>query len=711
MILLLLSGLCIQDLTWYEHYQEAERLYEEKKFSQAMDHLEKAVAVKPKAQADVFIRATNKIDYKPHFYRALCAYQLGELDRAMEYARLALSGEVVSRSPALQFELAPIFQAYSKKVGEYHSQIRAEQQWLERRKTIAEHLVAGRLEEARKALAEQPPEQSARFADLLTQLANMDALNQREDRTRKQALARVEVFLERGQGDLARAALQGIANLLSESQWAEWNQAISAVEAAAAKAGEENPQQASIRQQEIARGQNQIRELEEESRRLKESLANFMNENQSLQAELSQNQAQPGEPAFPPPSLTLTLRQVGWRHLSLDGHVFVPSGLVSHRWFLNEEPFVAAPELRKTGDLEYRIEGNSPLLPFGSHHLALEVEDRQGKVGRLEREFTLARPLFWKLHFWLSLVLASILAGGSMALLSFRRRERARLNFFNPYIAGSPIQNEKMFFGRKDLILRIQNLVAHNCLMIYGERRMGKTSLLYQLKNGLAQAQHPDYTFFPAFVDLQGILEEDLFHHIMGEMLAAYPAWAKLPLSFDEQAKDYRARAFSRDVKAIIQQLTQEETRQVIVVLLMDEVDVINEFSEKTNQKLRSIFMKDFASHLSCIMAGIHLKKEWESSGSPWYNFFEEIPMTQLEAESAEALIQEPLRGIFRIDGQAKSFILQSCGGHPYLIQKVMVSLTSRMIQQGKRRISRQDVEETLRQMSAEMDLIKGAKP
>lgn len=710
MMLLLLSAWFFQDLTWYEHYQEAERLTKERKFQLAMEHLEKAVAVKPNAQADVFIRATNKIDYKPHFYRALCAYQLGELDRAMEYARLALSGEVVSRSPALQFELAPIFQTFSRKIGEYHSQIRAEQQWLERRKTIAEHLMAGRVEEARKALAEQPAEQSGRFADLLSQLASMDALNQREDRTRKQALARVEAFLEQGQGDLARAALQGIANLLQETQWSEWNQRIAAVEAAV-QVGENPPEQASQRQLEIERGQDQIRELEEESRRLKESLANFMEANQSLQSELSQTQAQPGEPAFPPPSLTLTLRQVGWRSVNLDGHVFVPSGLLSHRWFLNEEPFAAAPDLRKTGDLEYRIEGDSPPLPFGSHHLALEVEDRQGKVGRLEREFTLVRPLYWHVHFWLSLALTLVLITGGTVFLAFRRRERARLDFFNPYIAGSPIQDERMFFGRKDLIRRIQNLVAHNCLMIYGERRMGKTSLLYQLKKGLAQAQHPAYTFFPAFVDLQGIQEEDLFHHIMGEMLAAYPDWAKLPLSFDEQARDYRARAFSRDVKAIIQHLAQEATKQVMVVLLMDEVDVINEFSEKTNQKLRSIFMKDFASHLSCIMAGIHLKKEWESSGSPWYNFFEEIPMTQLEAESAEALIREPLQGVFRIDAQAKSFILQSCGGHPYLIQKVMVSLTSHMIQQERKRIRRQDVEETLRQMSAEMDLIKGAKP
>ena len=86
------------------------------------------------------------------------------------------------------------------------------------------------------------------------------------------------------------------------------------------------------------------------------------------------------------------------------------------------------------------------------------------------------------------------------------------------------------------------------------------------------------------------------------------------------------------------------------LALLIDEVDVLNEYSERINQRLRSIFMKTFSEHLVAIMSGVGIKRAWKSEGSPWYNFFDEIELASLTREDAEALIRTPVEGIFRFE-------------------------------------------------------------
>src|SRR5438128_878710 len=59
----------------------------------------------------------------------------------------------------------------------------------------------------------------------------------------------------------------------------------------------------------------------------------------------------------------------------------------------------------------------------------------------------------------------------------------------NPYIAGSPVTVSEMFFGRADVFDFVrQALVGRhrdNVIVLYGQRRTGKTSILYQLQRQL----------------------------------------------------------------------------------------------------------------------------------------------------------------------------------------------------------------------------------
>lgn len=54
--------------------------------------------------------------------------------------------------------------------------------------------------------------------------------------------------------------------------------------------------------------------------------------------------------------------------------------------------------------------------------------------------------------------------------------------FVNPYIAGAPVAEASMFFGREDVFDWIENSLAgryaDHILVIHGQRRVGKTSVL-----------------------------------------------------------------------------------------------------------------------------------------------------------------------------------------------------------------------------------------
>ncbi|NJN95203.1 MAG: hypothetical protein HC875_14420 [Anaerolineales bacterium] len=84
---------------------------------------------------------------------------------------------------------------------------------------------------------------------------------------------------------------------------------------------------------------------------------------------------------------------------------------------------------------------------------------------------------------------------------------------FNPYVVGKQVTGDK-FIGRQDILADlITALKAGNHLIIEGERRIGKTSILYKLVEMLRQDQ--DYCFIPAYVQLQQVEESELFYAMM----------------------------------------------------------------------------------------------------------------------------------------------------------------------------------------------------
>jgi hypothetical protein len=252
-----------------------------------------------------------------------------------------------------------------------------------------------------------------------------------------------------------------------------------------------------------------------------------------------------------------------------------------------------------------------------------------------------------------------------------------------------------MFYGREQLTARMLSTLHRNSLMITGERRIGKTTFLHHLKRVLAADEGGEWTFFPVFIDLQGVPEEAFFHALMTEVVDSLelgPA-TRAELRFTPEAQGYDARDFSHDLQRVIAELKTRTGRKVKLALLIDEVDVLNEYSESVNQRLRGIFMKSFSENLVAVMSGVGIKRRWKSEVSPWYNFFDEVELTPFSREEAEALVREPVAGVFRWRPEAVERVIELSELRPYRVQKLCVHALNRMLEAGRSSIRLEDVD------------------
>jgi tetratricopeptide (TPR) repeat protein len=164
-----------------------------------------------------------------------------------------------------------------------------------------------------------------------------------------------------------------------------------------------------------------------------------------------------------------------------------------------ERPLEASSTTQPLGDLyitEFQLSAD---LEPGVNNLRLVATDAENLTSSAEYSVVYSRPFFRSP--WLQGAVAAALAavGGFTWLARRRRRRRLRQRRFNPYVAGAPVLDESLFFGREQLLERILQTLHNNSLLLHGERRIGKTSLQHQLKRRLEALRDPVYDFYPVY--------------------------------------------------------------------------------------------------------------------------------------------------------------------------------------------------------------------
>ena len=122
-------------------------------------------------------------------------------------------------------------------------------------------------------------------------------------------------------------------------------------------------------------------------------------------------------------------------------------------------------------------------------------------------------------------------------------------------------------------------------------------------------------------------------------------------------------------------------------------MDVFNAYDHLIQQRLRRIFMRDFAATLGAVIAGIRISKEWGRIESPWYNLFNEIELEPFNREQAMELLTEPVRGFYRYEPSVVDFIVENSAGRPHRIQQYGLEAVGHMLAAGRRTISMADAQ------------------
>lgn len=250
-----------------------------------------------------------------------------------------------------------------------------------------------------------------------------------------------------------------------------------------------------------------------------------------------------------------------------------------------------------------------------------------------------------------------------------RRRVEAVKTRFDPYVVGDPIRDPEKFYGRRQFIQRILDSIHNNHFIVCGERRIGKTSLLYQLAYHLAEesSRSPKYHLLPVLINLQKVSEADFFRVLINKI--AYAADQPLEAS----SRKYTYLMCERDIDRIVGELAAQHPRKEIrIVLLLDEMDEFVDYTSTTHEAFRSLMQSPCGEHLSMVVAGVSVRLTEGGITSPWYNMFKErIRLSQLNAAEARQLLVEPVQGYYTYSAAALDLILQSGDFRPQELQRL----------------------------------------
>ncbi|MGQ9896464.1 MAG: carboxypeptidase regulatory-like domain-containing protein [Acidobacteriota bacterium] len=201
---------------------------------------------------------------------------------------------------------------------------------------------------------------------------------------------------------------------------------------------------------------------------------------------------------------------------------------------------IRPPERNVMTTAEYAVAG----LPAGEHVFEVRALNRDlyGRGESVQRYVVrIAAPFYLRGWFWTLCVL--VMTGGGTSVW-FVQRARSReyvlppaLRKFtpiqpNPYVVGNPIRSQTMFFGREDdfqyVARKLEGTPQGLVIVFCGERRTGKSSILYQIANGRLGA-----AFVPVFIDMQEMLvqgDREFFNRVARFVVEAVAKTTSTPV-------------------------------------------------------------------------------------------------------------------------------------------------------------------------------------
>lgn len=275
----------------------------------------------------------------------------------------------------------------------------------------------------------------------------------------------------------------------------------------------------------------------------------------------------------------------------------------------------------------------------------------------------------------------------------------------NPYLPGTPLRHDSpLFYGREDLFAFIEENAARlsqrNVLILFGQRRTGKTSILLRLQ------QHLPQNILPVYIDCQSLgvtkgmpaLLSDLAWQI-ADALATRNIKIDVPQTavWQQEPTVLFQRRFLPEVQALL-------PADAIILLVFDEFEA---FESLVRDGLLPptffTYMRHLMQHsqgLSFIFVGTHRLEEMTADyWSVLFNIALYEKIGYLDQEAMPRLIREPVSPYLVYDDLALDKIRRVTAGHPYFLQLVCYTLVKRANAQRSTYVTISDVNAALDEM------------
>lgn len=231
----------------------------------------------------------------------------------------------------------------------------------------------------------------------------------------------------------------------------------------------------------------------------------------------------------------------------------------------------------------------------------------------------------------------------------------------NLYIAGEGVDDEQHFIGRQRLLHKLrahwQQKDSKPAILLLGQRRIGKTSLLNKLQRmGLEDCQ-----LLPVKIDAQSWENEQQFFTDLSQQIAN-KLGCTMPSLNDPRS----------DFKTFITQHAPLNNQRVL--LMIDETEEL--FSEQKHYgtlagHLRSI-MQGHDYPVLLLFCGAHkLKAIASNRDSVFFNTVIEHTVSYMSEEESKQVLTQPANGWLDFDALALKTAYQLTHGQPYLLQQL----------------------------------------
>ncbi len=256
--------------------------------------------------------------------------------------------------------------------------------------------------------------------------------------------------------------------------------------------------------------------------------------------------------------------------------------------------------------------------------------------------------------------------------------QRPSRPFDNPYIVGDPVY-PPLLVGRKDVFDRIGEVWTAkknpDSIILYGHRRMGKSSILRNLEQVAPRGSvvvYADMAGETSFIESTGDLLLGLADriYIATRRTCSAPA---LPEP-DPDAYSTEARAqfqFNRLLESVRDVLTSGS-----LILALDEFEAVEKAVEnrKVGKEIYGFLRaKTQEPWIALVFGGLHTLDEMSRDyQQPFYGSYENICVSYLAPKDAWRLIANPTEDfLLNYDPEAIERIVGETGGQPYLVQQI----------------------------------------